>query len=85
MTPANENETRIMLTTAYNYNGPATVRYPRGSGPNIEVDAGLPSLEIGKANLVREGSSDIIFLNFGSLLHEAIEVSESLDLTLIDM
>jgi 1-deoxy-D-xylulose-5-phosphate synthase len=85
MTPANENETRLMLSTAYNYNGPATVRYPRGSGPNVEIDKGLASLEIGKANLVKEGSDDVIFLNFGSLLHEAIAVCENLNLTLIDM
>ena len=85
MTPANESETRMMLSTAYNYNGPATVRYPRGTGPKSEIDRGLASLEIGKANLVRKGSDDVIFLNFGSLLHEAIAACENLNLTLIDM
>ena len=85
MTPSNENETRLMLTTAYEYKGPASVRYPRGSGPNVQVSDNLESLEIGKANIIREGSNKVIFLNFGSLLHEAITVSEALDLTLIDM
>ena len=85
MTPSNENETRLMLTTAYEYKGPASVRYPRGSGPNVQVSDNLESLEIGKANIIREGSDKVIFLNFGSLLHEAITVSEALDLTLIDM
>tara|TARA_B100000965_G_scaffold103413_1_gene85149 strand:- start:73 stop:1941 length:1869 start_codon:yes stop_codon:yes gene_type:complete len=85
MTPADENETRIMLSTAYNHKGPASVRYPRGSGPNIKVDSSLTKIEIGKARLIREGSADVIFLNFGSLLHEARKVSENLNLTLIDM
>ena len=85
MTPSNENETRLMLTTAYEYKGPASVRYPRGSGPNVQVSNNLERLEIGKANIIREGSDKVIFLNFGSLLHEAITVSEALDLTLIDM
>ena len=85
MTPADENETRIMLSTAYNHKGPASVRYPRGSGPNIKVDESLTEIEIGKARLIREGSADVIFLNFGSLLHEAQKVSENLNLTLIDM
>ena len=85
MTPANECETRLMLSSAYEYKGPASVRYPRGSGPNVLVNPGLEVLEIGKANMIREGSTKVIFLNFGSLLHEAIEVSKKLDLTLIDM
>ena len=85
MTPADENETRIMLSTAYNHKGPASVRYPRGSGPNIKVDESLTEIEIGKARLIREGSADVIFLNFGSLLHEARKGSENLNLTLIDM
>ena len=85
MTPSDENETRLLLTTAYKYKGPAAVRYPRGTGPNSTVEFALESLEIGKAKLVREGKSNIIFLNFGALLDEAEIVSKEMDLTLIDM
>ena len=85
MTPSDENETRLLLTTAYEYKGPAAVRYPRGTGPNSTVEFALESLEIGKAKLVREGKSNIIFLNFGALLDEAEIVSKEMDLTLIDM
>ena len=85
MTPADEDETRKLLTTAYEFKGPAAVRYPRGSGPNSIVDQELSSIEIGKARIIREGESKVIFLNFGSLLHEAKIVSEKLNLTLIDM
>ena len=85
MTPSNENETRLLLTTAYKYKGPAAVRYPRGTGPNSKVEFALKPLEIGKAKLVREGKSNIIFLNFGALLDEAEIVSKEMDMTLIDM
>ena len=85
MTPSNENETRLLLTTAYKYKGPAAVRYPRGTGPNSTVEFALEPLEIGKAKLVREGKSNIIFLNFGALLDEAEIVSKEMDMTLIDM
>jgi len=85
MTPSDENETRLLLTTAYEYKGPAAVRYPRGTGPNSTVEFALESLEIGKAKLVREGKSNIIFLNFGALFDEAEIVSKEMDMTLIDM
>ncbi len=85
MTPSNENETRLLLTTAFKHNGPAAVRYPRGTGPNSSIDHGLDSVEIGKAKLLREGNSNIVFLNFGALLNEAEIVSEKMDMTLIDM
>jgi 1-deoxy-D-xylulose-5-phosphate synthase len=85
MTPSDENETRLLLTTAYKYKGPAAVRYPRGTGPNSTVEFALEPLEIGKAKLVREGMSNIIFLNFGALLDEAEIVSKEMDMTLIDM
>ena len=85
MTPSNEQETRDLLTTAYYYNGPAAVRYPRGSGPNVKLEKEIKSFEIGKANLIRKGKKEIIFLNFGALLEEAKVVCDNLDLTLIDM
>ena len=85
MTPSNENETRLLLTTAYKYKGPAAVRYPRGTGPNSTVEFALVPLEIGKAKLIREGKSNIIFLNFGALFDEAEIVSKEMDMTLIDM
>jgi 1-deoxy-D-xylulose-5-phosphate synthase len=85
MTPSDENETRKLLTTGYLYNGPAAVRYPRGTGPNANVDKELSPLEIGKARVIKDTESKIVFLNFGALLDEAIIVSDELNITLIDM
>ena len=84
-TPADENETRLMLTTAFNHTGPASVRYPRGTGPNSEVEKKLVEIKIGEARIIYEANKNKILLNFGSLLHIAEEVALSLDITLIDM
>ena len=85
MTPSDENETRKLLTTGYLYNGPAAVRYPRGTGPNAYVEKELSPLEIGKARVIKDAGSKTVFLNFGALLEEAIIVSDELNITLIDM
>jgi len=84
-TPSDENETRKLLTTAYLHNGPASVRYPRGTGPNSKVDKDLKPLNIGEANIINEESSEIVILNFGTLLKEANEISKELKATLVDM
>ena len=84
-TPSNENETRKLLTTAYLHSGPASVRYPRGTGPNSNIDKDLKPLKIGKANIINDEGSEIIILNFGTLLNEANEISKELKATLVDM
>ena len=84
-TPSDENETRRLLTTAYHYKGPAAVRYPRGSGPNVKVNKELESYEIGKSRIINDENSKAIILNFGALIDQAIEVAKDLKLTLIDM
>ena len=84
-TPSDENETRKLLTTAYLHNGPASVRYPRGTGPNSNVDKDLKPLKIGEANIINEESSEIVILNFGTLLNEANQISKELRATLVDM
>ena len=84
-TPSDEDETRKLLTTAYEYDGPAAVRYPRGIGPNSKVEESLKSVPLGKSRLICEGNSEIIMLNFGALLYKAKKVAENLKLTLIDM
>jgi len=83
--PSNENETRKLLTTAYLYDGPASVRYPRGSGLGIEVEKKLDPLEIGKAQVVKDENSEVVILNFGTLIKEAEEISKDLKATLVDM
>ena len=83
--PSNENETRKLLSSVYQYEGPAAVRYPRGQGPGEKTDRNLETVKIGKANLLEKGSSELIMLNFGSLLNHAIKVAKKYNMTLIDM
>jgi 1-deoxy-D-xylulose-5-phosphate synthase len=84
MTPSDENEMRRMLTTGYHFEGPAAVRYPRGTGPNAVLEPGLESLEIGKGVVRREGKQ-VALLVFGVQLPEALQVAETLDATVVDM
>ncbi len=85
MTPSNENETRKLLSTGYKYEGPAAVRYPRGTGPNVEIDKSLEPIEIGKSNLVINRDSEIIILNFGALMDISKNIAEKLGCSLVDM
>ncbi|MCM2972509.1 1-deoxy-D-xylulose-5-phosphate synthase [Larsenimonas suaedae] len=84
MAPSNESECRKMLTTAYHYDGPAAVRYPRGTGPGAVVAEALDTIEIGRAATLREGAG-VALLAFGSMVTPALEVAERLDATVIDM
>ena len=83
--PSNENEARMLLSSVYQYDGPAAVRYPRGQGPGEKISRDLEAVKIGKANLLKKGSSKLIMLNFGSLLNHAKEIAKKYNMTLIDM
>ncbi|ENL8734208.1 TPA: 1-deoxy-D-xylulose-5-phosphate synthase [Pseudomonas aeruginosa] len=84
MTPSDEDELRKLLTTGYLFDGPAAVRYPRGSGPNHPIDTDLQPVEIGKGVIRRRGGR-VALLVFGVQLAEAMKVAESLDATVVDM
>jgi len=90
MAPSDENECRLMLTTGYQYQGPAAVRYPRGSGCGATVDGALTTITIGKAQVKyqsaqKHGSDKVAILSFGTLLPQALEVAKQLDATVVDM
>ncbi|WP_313337553.1 transketolase C-terminal domain-containing protein, partial [Pseudomonas oryzihabitans] len=89
MAPSDENELRRLLTTGYRHQGPAAVRYPRGSGPNAALDPGLEPLPIGKGVVRRQSSlkngPKVGFLVFGVQLAEALQVAERLDASVADM
>ncbi|HET7126593.1 MAG TPA: 1-deoxy-D-xylulose-5-phosphate synthase, partial [Lysobacter sp.] len=84
MAPADENECRQMLSTGFEYEGPAAVRYPRGSGPGVAVQPSLDTLPIGKAEVRRRGSR-IALLAFGAIVPAAEKVGEELGLTVVNM
>ncbi len=82
--PADENECRRLLQTAFEYPGPAMVRYPRGSGPGVSIEPGLEPLPIGKGEVRRFGR-DIAILAFGSRLAPALAAGEGLDASVANM
>jgi len=84
MAPADENECRQMLSTGHFYEGPAAVRYPRGTGPGAAIQPTLDTLPIGKAEVRRRGAR-IALLAFGAIIPAAERVGEELDLTVVNM
>lgn len=82
--PSDENECRQLLSSAYEYKGPAAVRYPRGTGTGATSETALTTLAIGAAKTIVEGK-DIAILNFGTLLPSAIEAAKTLNATVCDM
>ncbi|MHB1565457.1 MAG: 1-deoxy-D-xylulose-5-phosphate synthase [Acidiferrobacter sp.] len=84
MAPADENETRQMLFTAYRHNGPTAVRYPRGCGPGVAVEGVMTALPIGTAEIRRNGAG-VALLVFGTLLSAALAAAETLNATVVNM
>ncbi|MBO1111168.1 1-deoxy-D-xylulose-5-phosphate synthase [Bordetella petrii] len=83
-TPSDENEARLLLSTCYEYPGPASVRYPRGAGRGAEVSPGLDTVPVGKGVIRRQGRG-IAILAFGTLAQAALGAAEALDATVADM
>ena len=83
--PSDEDETRKLLTSAYHYQGPAAVRYPRGAGRNATISEELDSLPIGKGRVINERDGEVLIVNFGALIEIAEEVAIEQNATLLDM
>ncbi len=84
MTPSDERECRQMLSTGFAIDGPAAVRYPRGTGTGVAAGNDLATLQVGKGVLVREGKR-LAILAFGPPLHPALEAARRLDATVANM
>jgi 1-deoxy-D-xylulose-5-phosphate synthase len=84
MTPADEEECRRMLTTAYRLDGPSAVRYPRGIGPGVATQQALADLPLGRGEIRRRGK-DIALLAFGSMVTPALAAGEELDASVANM
>ena len=84
MAPSDENECRRMLSTAFLYNGPAAVRYPRGAGIGAEVQRDLAPIPFGTGEIRSEGRK-VAILAFGSMLAPALTAGEKLDATVANM
>ncbi len=77
MAPKDENELRHMLKTALSFNGPISVRYPRGSGVGVGITEPMQELPIGKAEVLREGK-ELCFWAIGSMVQSAVQAADKL-------
>ncbi|WP_395685618.1 1-deoxy-D-xylulose-5-phosphate synthase [Caenimonas koreensis] len=91
--PADENECRKLLTTAFEQDTPVAVRYPRGSGAGVPMEEGLQPLPFGQGEVRRtriaaageSGPQGIAILAFGTLLYPALAAAERLNATVVNM
>jgi 1-deoxy-D-xylulose-5-phosphate synthase len=84
MAPSDENETRQLLYTGFIHQGPAAVRYPRGTGPGAVIEQAMTALPVGKGIMRRDGSQ-VAILNFGTTLAAALTAADSLNASVADM
>lgn len=77
MAPKDENELRHMLKTAVDFDGPVSVRYPRGSGVGVSITEPMHSLPIGKAEVLRDGK-DVCLWAIGSMVQTALQAADKL-------
>ena len=84
MAPADENECRQMLYTAFKLDTPSAVRYPRGTGPGVKVQKDMQALPIGRGEIRRQGEK-IALLAFGSMLTPCLNAAEELNATVANM
>ncbi len=85
MAPADENECRQMLYTAFQMNTPAAVRYPRGVGPGVAVQKEMTALPVGRGEVRRRGNGLVAILSFGSMLAPALAIADEFDATVANM
>ena len=84
MTPADENECRQMLYTAFQMNTPTAVRYPRGTGTGVATQKEMQALPLGRGEIRRKGEK-VALLAFGSMLKPCMEAAEELNATVVNM
>jgi len=83
--PSDEDGCRQLLYTAWLHDGPAAVRYPRGTGPGAAIQYAMNALPVGESRTLRQGKGPAALLAFGALVPAAREAAEKLDATVIDM
>ena len=86
MAPSDEKMAWQMLNTGYHYNGPAAVRYPRGTGKGAFYDKNHDDIKIGKSlTVVDSDQKDVVILSFGTVLDDAIQSGKTFNARVVDM
>ncbi len=82
--PADENECRMLLSTAHAQDHTVAVRYPRGSGAGTPMSSGLPTLPFGEGEIRKQGQG-VAILAFGTMLYPALQAAQNLNATVVNM
>ena len=77
MAPKDENELQHMIKTAVEHPGPTAVRYPRGTGHGVPMDQEIKTLELGKAELLSDGT-DVTIIAIGNMVYPSLEAAKRL-------
>jgi 1-deoxy-D-xylulose-5-phosphate synthase len=77
MAPKDENELQHMLKTAVYSGRPIALRYPRGAGYGVPMDAEPITLEIGRGEVLADGD-DLAVIAIGATVYPALEASRIL-------
>ncbi|MBM6551586.1 1-deoxy-D-xylulose-5-phosphate synthase [Marinomonas ostreistagni] len=85
MAPSDEDECRKLLHTGYQHQGPAAVRYPRGTGRGVSIGSELDTVAIGQSRVLHQGSGEVVICGFGRPTYDALKAAQALNATLIDM
>jgi 1-deoxy-D-xylulose-5-phosphate synthase len=86
MAASDEDECRQMLYTGFVHDGPAAVRYPRGTGPGTKIVKEMTALPLGRGEIRRRGQGGkVAILAFGSMVHPALSAAEALDASVANM
>jgi 1-deoxy-D-xylulose-5-phosphate synthase len=78
MDPKDEDELQDMMQTALEHDGPSAIRYPRGTGPGKKVKKQPVALEVGKAEVLRDGS-DVAVFALGNMVADAEKLAKLLE------
>ena len=78
MVPKDEDELADMMYTSMLHDGPSAIRYPRGIGPGVKLKEQPKALEIGVAEVVKDGH-DIAIFGLGAMLPEAVKLAAMLE------
>ncbi|WP_196604616.1 1-deoxy-D-xylulose-5-phosphate synthase [Pectinatus haikarae] len=78
MAPKDENELRRMMYTAAGCKSPAVIRYPRGQACGVNLDAGVQTVDIGKAEIITESAGDTVIIAVGTMVHPARKAAQKL-------
>ena len=85
LAPRDDLTLKYALEFAKEHQGPCAVRYPRGAFQELPYDS--KKFHLGRAEVLKEGACEKVFIGYGAGVSRAIETEELLDedITVVDL